>query len=347
MPAFAPLQSSAEQPMAAQPYFGDAHAQVYALDAASGALRWKVTVETHLDAMITGAIAFHEGRLYVPVSSIEEGTAAIPRTSAARSAAASPRWTPRPKADLEDLHDCRGSPAHHEDQLGDAALGSFRGGDLVRAALDPDRNRLYVTTGDSYSESWRRRRATRSWRSPWTPDESSDSADAGGRRLERRVSRSDRRGPVELSPTSGTRSRLFKLADSDDCGLDGRRVLLAGQKSGVLWTQPGVGRVDLETQAGDGGVLGGIEWGFATDGSVASVRSPARSRRRRARRVDCSAVNVADGRTSLVGSAAIEHLRWTDRMQYRAAGCRHGHPRRRLFRKSGRAPPRLRTGPAV
>jgi polyvinyl alcohol dehydrogenase (cytochrome) len=59
-------------------YFGDAHAQVYALDAASGALRWKVTVETHLDAIITGGITFHEGRLYVPVSSLEEGTAVIP-----------------------------------------------------------------------------------------------------------------------------------------------------------------------------------------------------------------------------------------------------------------------------
>ena len=46
-------------------YFGDAHAQVYALDAASGALRWKTKVETHLDAMITGAVTFHEGRLYV------------------------------------------------------------------------------------------------------------------------------------------------------------------------------------------------------------------------------------------------------------------------------------------
>ena len=59
-------------------FFGDAHAQIYALDAASASLKWKVKVEEHLDAMITGATAFHDGRLYVPVSSLEEGSAVVP-----------------------------------------------------------------------------------------------------------------------------------------------------------------------------------------------------------------------------------------------------------------------------
>src|SRR5262245_42589620 len=58
-------------------YFGDANAQVYGLDVATGTLKWKVKVESHLDAMITGALAYADGRLYVPVSSLEEGTAAM------------------------------------------------------------------------------------------------------------------------------------------------------------------------------------------------------------------------------------------------------------------------------
>ena len=62
---------------AATVYFGDSHAQVYALDAGTGALKWKVKVEEHLDAMITGGVVFHDGRLYVPVSSLEEGTATM------------------------------------------------------------------------------------------------------------------------------------------------------------------------------------------------------------------------------------------------------------------------------
>ncbi len=44
-------------------------------------------------------------------------------------------------------------------------------------------------------------------------------------------------------------------------------ILGAGQKSGQYWAfDPSTGRVLWETQVGPGGVLGGIEWGSATDG---------------------------------------------------------------------------------
>ena len=55
-----PVVVRAAGPNAATVYFGDAHAQVYALDAATGALKWKVKVEEHLDAMITGGVVFHD-----------------------------------------------------------------------------------------------------------------------------------------------------------------------------------------------------------------------------------------------------------------------------------------------
>jgi polyvinyl alcohol dehydrogenase (cytochrome) len=60
-------------------YFGDQHAQAYAVDAATGTLLWKVRVEEHPAAMITGAPALYEGRLYVPTSSYEEVTGAAPK----------------------------------------------------------------------------------------------------------------------------------------------------------------------------------------------------------------------------------------------------------------------------
>jgi polyvinyl alcohol dehydrogenase (cytochrome) len=53
-------------------YFGDAHANVYALDAQNGELLWTKKVDDHFTARITAAPAFHNGRLYVPVSSSEE-----------------------------------------------------------------------------------------------------------------------------------------------------------------------------------------------------------------------------------------------------------------------------------
>ena len=57
-------------------YFGDVAAHAYALDAATGALLWKVKVDPHRAARVTGAPTLHDGVLYVPVSSIEEAFAA-------------------------------------------------------------------------------------------------------------------------------------------------------------------------------------------------------------------------------------------------------------------------------
>jgi polyvinyl alcohol dehydrogenase (cytochrome) len=50
-------------------FFGDVSGQVYALDAANGKPVWQLRADDHPAAMVTGTPAFHDGRLYVPVSS--------------------------------------------------------------------------------------------------------------------------------------------------------------------------------------------------------------------------------------------------------------------------------------
>src|SRR5690606_35044426 len=59
-------------------FFGDARANAYAVDALTGTLLWKTTVEPFPAARITGSPVFHEGRIYVPVSSSEEGIGSAP-----------------------------------------------------------------------------------------------------------------------------------------------------------------------------------------------------------------------------------------------------------------------------
>ena len=54
-------------------YFGDLKANVYAVDAETGTLIWTQKADPHPLARITGAPALANGRLYVPVSSLEEG----------------------------------------------------------------------------------------------------------------------------------------------------------------------------------------------------------------------------------------------------------------------------------
>src|SRR5262245_54112690 len=53
-------------------YFGDERANVYAVDAETGAALWKRQMDDHPVARITGSPVLHRDRLYVPVSSVEE-----------------------------------------------------------------------------------------------------------------------------------------------------------------------------------------------------------------------------------------------------------------------------------
>jgi polyvinyl alcohol dehydrogenase (cytochrome) len=57
-------------------FFGDAHANVYAVDAQTGEQLWMRKVDDHFVARITASPKLYEGYLYVPVSSSEEFAAA-------------------------------------------------------------------------------------------------------------------------------------------------------------------------------------------------------------------------------------------------------------------------------
>src|ERR1700733_3178990 len=67
-----------EKPGESLAYFGDLKGNVYAVNAATGAQVWKVSVDPHPLTHITGAAQLYENRLYVPVASGEEAAAADP-----------------------------------------------------------------------------------------------------------------------------------------------------------------------------------------------------------------------------------------------------------------------------
>jgi polyvinyl alcohol dehydrogenase (cytochrome) len=279
-------------------YFGDAKAQVYALDAATGVQRWKVKMDSHLDAMITGAPAFYGGRLYVPVSSLEEGTAAIPtyecctfRGSVVALDAATGRQIWKTFTIAETPRRTKKSTA------GTQLWGPSGASVWSTPALDPDRNRIYVTTGDSYSNP---------------PARESDAImalamDTGRIVWVRQTLGGDAWNVSCLAETDAGKGKCPDGAGPDhDFGsspiltvnADGRRVLLAGQKSGALYgVNPESGELMWKTQAGDGGVLGGIEWGFATDGSVAYVSLSGAFEKKAGEAGGLVAVSVADGKT--------------------------------------------------
>jgi polyvinyl alcohol dehydrogenase (cytochrome) len=277
-------------------YFGDAHAQVYALDAATGARRWKAKVEDHLDAMITGAVAFHNGRLYVPVSSLEEGTGAIPtyecctfRGSVVALDAASGKqiWKTYtiPQAPQRTTKSARGT------QL----WGPSGAAVWSQPAVDAERNRLYVSTGDSYSNP---------------PARESDAImalamDTGRVLWVQQTLAGDawnvaclETGPGRVNCPEGAGPDYdFSSSPSIAVLPDGRRIILAGQKSGVMFgLNPDTGEQLWKTQVGQGGLLGGIEWGFSVDATTAYVSLSNALERKPGEAGGMVAVNIADGK---------------------------------------------------
>ena len=279
-------------------YFGDAHAQVYGVDAATGAVAWKTKIEDHLDAIITGGAAYANGRLYFPVSSMEEGTATIAayqcctfRGSVAAIDAATGKqiW--------KTYTIPGGSSTDHSKQPRHAAARPSGGGVWSTPALEPARNRLYIATGDAYSQPAAR-----------TTDAIMALAmDTGRIEWVRQTLAGDAWTTACFGPDSAGRENCPEKAGPDyDFGSapalvtlpDGRRLVVAGQKSGQLHAvSADTGAPAWTVQAGRGGILGGIEWGFAVDGTTAYVALSSALEGKPGEAGGLLAVNLADGKT--------------------------------------------------
>jgi polyvinyl alcohol dehydrogenase (cytochrome) len=134
-------------------YFGDIRANVYALNAATGELLWKVVADPHPLAAITGSPALHAGRLYVPVSSREEaagGSANYPCCTFRGSILALDANTGRSIWQTYPIGD-RAQPTR-KNSAG-TQLWAPAGAAVWHApTIDPGRRLLYVATGDAYTE---------------------------------------------------------------------------------------------------------------------------------------------------------------------------------------------------
>jgi polyvinyl alcohol dehydrogenase (cytochrome) len=250
-------------------YFGDLRANVYAIDATTGALIWKVKADIHQSARITGAPTLAAGRLYVPVSSIEEVPGARPdypcctfRGSVVALDGSSGRqiWKAYtiPEAPVMVGKNDAGTPLS---KPAGAAIWSAPTVDLAKGLL-------YVATGNAYTE-------------PAAPTSDAVLAmrlDTGAIQWAQQVTPNDtfvigcRPGndncPDDVGPDFdfGNSPILRTLAG-------GRRMLVIGQKSGVAYGMDpdNKGAVVWRYRAGKGSALGGIEWGSAADERVMYV----------------------------------------------------------------------------
>ena len=250
-------------------FFGDFFGHAQALDAATGKRIWKVPVDTHRAATVTGTPVLHEGRVYVPVSSYEVALPALPfyrcctfRGSVlALDAASGERlWqtytteVPQPR-DRNALFMRRWGPS---------------GAPIWSApTIDAARGRLYVGTGENYSQP------TNALSDAILALDLADGRMAWSRQL----TPNDAWNmscvlPAGINcPKNAGKDLDFGASPVLMAGTDGREVLVAGQKSGMVYglDPDHEGALRWQRRLGRGGALGGVHWGMAARDGVVFV----------------------------------------------------------------------------
>jgi polyvinyl alcohol dehydrogenase (cytochrome) len=246
-------------------FFGDASGYLYGLDGRTGKQLWKLRLDEHPATKATSTPVFHQGRLYVGVSSLEETLAVSPgyvcctfrgSVVAVDAAAGKILWR---RYMIDEV-----AQARPRTRRGAAVFGPSGVSVWTAPTLDPIRDRMYVTTGDNYSDP---------------PTQLSDAVVAL-RMSDGEILWSKQLTPADAWNSSCMLAGKVNCPDSEGPDFDfaasaalvpasnGRRVLVLGQKSGVAYGLDAdrQGQILWQMRVGEGGPIGGIEWGPATDG---------------------------------------------------------------------------------
>ncbi|NND69544.1 MAG: PQQ-binding-like beta-propeller repeat protein [Halioglobus sp.] len=249
------VPKSADTP--AMIFAGDFNSYVHALDAASGELLWRTHVGTHdFFHFVTGGMQYHEGRLFVPVSSKEVlATLVFPGTCctthgmlvALDAGTGAILWEYHTTADATEVV----FPGQRIGPNGAAVWAT--------PTLDPARNAVYIGTAQNYTE-------------PLT--QTSDAI-------------------ISLDMDDGAVNWIFQARSDDawngncaipgslkcadpqgydfDFGaapilLDDGETIIAGDKGGIVYSIAAAsGALNWSTRVSLGSTLGGIHWGMAVD----------------------------------------------------------------------------------
>jgi len=247
-------------------FFGDAQGNVYALEAASGKLVWKTNVQTLsrptslYQPNVVGTVKVSEDKVFVPVESGEESDDCC-KSRGAIVALDAATWKQlwRTETIREPARET-GMNASGTARWGPSGVGVWS-----TPTLDAKLHVLYIGTAEDHS----------------TP--ASDTGDAilaldatTGRILwSKQFFVQDAYALACLMPDK-SHCPADALGPDYDFGSPpilvslptGKRVLLAGQKSGVIHAldPDNQGAILWETRVAEGGLLGGVEFGMATDG---------------------------------------------------------------------------------
>jgi polyvinyl alcohol dehydrogenase (cytochrome) len=239
--------------------FTDLTGWAYGVEAETGRQVWKKRPEPHESTRLTGTAAVHNGVVFIPAASWEETRSSNPEYPCCTFRGSVTALRAKDGTEVWKTYTIREKPA----QLGKApgiigTLGPSGAGVWGSPTLDAKRGLLYITTGDNFSSpatdmsdavlALDLKTGRIVWSKQVTPGDVFSGACTGG----------SCPGP---DFDFGSSVLMEKLPN-------GRDLLLAGQKSGVVYAldPERKGEIMWQTRVGKGGTNGGVQWGMASDG---------------------------------------------------------------------------------
>jgi polyvinyl alcohol dehydrogenase (cytochrome) len=247
-------------------YFGDQHGNVYAVDALTGKLLWETNLDPHPDVHVTGAPTLADGRLYVGVSSLEEVSGADSKDECCKFRGSVSSIDAATGKVIWKSYTIAGEPQPmRKNSQGVQLWGPSGAGIWSSPTVDLESRTVYVTTGDNYSDP---------------PTNSSDAfmafdLETGKLAWSSQMAKSDAYNidcdlpadkQVNCPESKGPDFDFGSSAILEDLP-NGHRALIAGAKSGIVYAvDPDArGRLLWQKRVGQGGTLGGVQWGSAAD----------------------------------------------------------------------------------
>ncbi len=241
-------------------YFADYSTIVYAVDVKTGKELWDKRAGFDQLSSVTGTVAVYGGKVYVPITSLEVGSAANGKYSCCISSGGVVALDAKTGAEVWRYRVLPTAKLSGTNRNGKPSYGPSGAPVWCSPTVDVTRGRLYIGTGENYS-------------TPTT--NTSDAIQALDLKTGKLIwnFQATSNDAYNLAcpflancPGKGGPDLDFGMAPILVKRKNGQDILVAGQKSGVVYALTTTGKLIWKTRVGKGGALGGIHWGMSTDG---------------------------------------------------------------------------------
>ncbi|HET6215381.1 MAG TPA: PQQ-binding-like beta-propeller repeat protein [Acidobacteriaceae bacterium] len=245
-------------------FFSDTAANVYAVNAQTGKLIWKVRPVDHFATVATATPRYYHGVLYQAFSSFEEALGGDPKYQCCTFRGSVVALNPANGVKLWQTFTIR-DPAKptRVSPAGTQQYGPSGAAVWSTPTIDEQLGALYVATGDNYSDP------------PTTTSDAVLALDlkTGELLWSHQLTSNDAFNnacsipiPGNCPATHGSDQDFGQPPILLNLGA-GKRALVLAQKSGMAWAldPDAKGKLLWQTRVGNGGIFGGSQWGSASD----------------------------------------------------------------------------------